>query len=225
MSMEIIVFDVNETLLDLEALDPLFLEHFGSGTLKNIWFSEMLITAMTLNQIQRYEKFSTIGEASLQKVARISGTPLTDEVVDQIIRTMEDLPPHPDVIPALDRLTTDGITLAALTNSSNQSATKQLRNAGLDSYFSALITVDEAKRMKPAPQVYKVASEKLQRPPSALTMVAAHTWDLAGASFCGWSTALVCRSTQSANPLYPKPDITASSMEDISKEIINRLCN
>lgn len=225
MSMEIIVFDVNETLLDLKALDKLFLEHFGSSALRATWFNDMLITAMTLNHIQRYEKFSTIGMASLQKIAELSGKQLTKKIGSQIIQAMESLPPHEDVVPALERLTSDGITLAALTNSSHESASKQLKHSGLERYFSTLITVDEVKHMKPANQVYKTASESLQRSPSALTMVAAHTWDLAGAAFCGWSTALVCRNHQVPNPLYPKVDVVATSMEEVCEQIINRLCN
>jgi 2-haloacid dehalogenase len=37
-----IAFDVNETLLDLARLDPLFEEAFGDAALRQQWFGQML---------------------------------------------------------------------------------------------------------------------------------------------------------------------------------------
>lgn len=50
MPMDTLVFDVNETLLDLAALDPLFERHLGSATQRKAWFADMLVSAMTLNR-------------------------------------------------------------------------------------------------------------------------------------------------------------------------------
>ena len=41
----IIVFDVNETLLDLAALDPYFERAFGDVAARKEWFARMLRTA------------------------------------------------------------------------------------------------------------------------------------------------------------------------------------
>ena len=38
----ILAFDVNETLLDLSALDPLFERAFGDAALRAQWFAQML---------------------------------------------------------------------------------------------------------------------------------------------------------------------------------------
>ncbi len=43
----IIVFDVNETLLDLGVLDELFERHLGNAGLRPLWFTQVINTAIT----------------------------------------------------------------------------------------------------------------------------------------------------------------------------------
>ncbi|MDP6821751.1 MAG: hypothetical protein QF554_00470 [Dehalococcoidia bacterium] len=43
----IIVFEVNETLLDLGVLDELFERHLGNTALRPLWFTQVVNTAMT----------------------------------------------------------------------------------------------------------------------------------------------------------------------------------
>jgi hypothetical protein len=38
----VLAFDVNETLLDLRALDPLFATTFGDASMRAQWFAQML---------------------------------------------------------------------------------------------------------------------------------------------------------------------------------------
>ena len=61
----IIVFDVNETLLDLAALDPYFERAFGDTTARKEWFAQMLRTAFVSVITDRYTDFGTIGRAAL----------------------------------------------------------------------------------------------------------------------------------------------------------------
>ena len=42
MGIEVIAFDVNETLLDLSSLDEAFEEVLGSAELRPLWFAQML---------------------------------------------------------------------------------------------------------------------------------------------------------------------------------------
>ena len=38
----VLVFDVNETLLDVQALEPLFVDIFGDGNARKEWFSTLI---------------------------------------------------------------------------------------------------------------------------------------------------------------------------------------
>ena len=155
------VFDVNETLLDLGALDPRFERVFGDGSIRREWFQQLLQSAMVATITGSYSDFGTIGGAALGMTAARRGMELSDEDRGYILAGMRELPPHPEVPAALDRLRDAGIRLAALTNSTEEVANAQLSNAGLADRFETILSADSAKRLKPAPEPYRAAAESL----------------------------------------------------------------
>lgn len=219
MRTPVIVFDVNETLLDLSVLDPLFERHLGSAALRRRWFCEMLLTAMTLNHVGQYESFTAIGRSCLSVVAAETGQDLSRPAADEIVGAIRSLPAHPDAVPGLERLNAVGLPCVALTNSPTDTALAQVRNAGLDRYFGEVISVEECGRLKPAPEVYRSAAQRLGKSRQELVMVAAHTWDLAGAASAGWRTAFVAREGRPPHPLYPAPDVIGPDLQTLAEQI------
>ncbi|MEZ5391359.1 MAG: hypothetical protein R2724_00450 [Bryobacterales bacterium] len=59
----VLVFDVNETLLDLSALDPHFERLFGDESVRSAWFTQVLQTAMTLTLTRKWRTSARPGEA------------------------------------------------------------------------------------------------------------------------------------------------------------------
>ncbi len=206
-----VVCDVNETLLDLGALDPLFAEWFGAPTARRDWFSLTLHYAMTLAATRQYRDFSDVGAAALAEIARRHGVVLPDDARQLIRKRISDLPPHPDVIPALRMLRGAGIVTAALSNNSTAVLSEQMRRSGLAPLFDAIVSVEEAEALKPAPEVYRFIAERLAQPPVSLWMVAAHGWDIAGAMRAGLRGAFVARPGQSPDPFAP-PDVIAGDL-------------
>ena len=113
----ILAFDVNETLLDLSALDPLFERTFGGAALRAQWFAQMLQLAFVTAITGGYVDFTTAQHAALRMLAARTRTALSDEAAEEIVGGMRSLPAYPDAAPALDRLREGGFTLCALTNS------------------------------------------------------------------------------------------------------------
>ena len=109
------VFDVNETLLDLRALDPPFEAAFGRPDVRREWFGQLLQSALVSIVTDAYRDFGTLGGAALEMVAARHGLTLPDAQRDAILGTMRRLPPHPEVRSALERLRGAGVRLAALT--------------------------------------------------------------------------------------------------------------
>ncbi|MHA1559136.1 MAG: hypothetical protein ACTSWI_00460 [Alphaproteobacteria bacterium] len=68
-----IVFDVNETLLDLAAMDPIFERHFGDASVRREWFSQVLMTTLTMTLVGDYANFAKVGEAALLMVGERRG--------------------------------------------------------------------------------------------------------------------------------------------------------
>jgi len=128
------VFDVNETLLDLAALDPLFERAFGDPGAREAWFQQLIQSALVTIATGHYHQFGTIAKAALDTTATRRGVTLTEADKQAILQGMAQLPPHPEVPAALGRLRDAGLRLAALTNSTHQAADQLLtlpdRDAG-----------------------------------------------------------------------------------------------
>ncbi len=71
----VIAFDVNETLLDLRALDALFEELLASAELRGQWFAQMLQLAFVGGLTGQYMDFGTAQKAALRMLAHASVRP------------------------------------------------------------------------------------------------------------------------------------------------------
>ncbi|MGH2603495.1 MAG: haloacid dehalogenase type II, partial [Dehalococcoidia bacterium] len=157
----VIVFDVNETLLDLRSLDPIFATAFGDAAARRDWFGQVLQSAMTVTLTGRYADFSEVGAAALAMVAARRQVELTETMRAAVRDGMRQLPPHPEVPAALDRLRGAGFRLATLTNNPAPVVEAQLTNAGLRDFFEQVHSVDAVRRFKPAPEPYRMAADRL----------------------------------------------------------------
>jgi 2-haloalkanoic acid dehalogenase type II len=110
----VLAFDVNETLLDLRALDPAFESLFGTAAPRPRWFAQMLQLSFTGGLSGRYLPFAAAQHSALRMVAAQHGVVVSDEAAEEIVGTMSRLPPHPEVPAALERLAGAGLPMVAL---------------------------------------------------------------------------------------------------------------
>ena len=214
------VFDVNETLLNLGALDPQFERVFGDASTRQAWFGQFLTSWLTAMVTGVYQEFGTIGGTALEMIAERQGVELSDEDKGQILSGMQELPPHPEVDESLGRLRDRGIRLAALTNSTQQVADAQIDNSSLREYFDQVLSADAVKRLKPAPEPYRMAAESLGVEIGQIRLVAAHAWDVAGALQAGCAAAFVARPGMVLNPLFERPDVVGSDLREVADGIL-----
>jgi 2-haloacid dehalogenase len=217
---KICVFDVNETLLDLSALDPHFEQAFGSASVRRAWFLQLLQSALVATVTDTYSDFGTIGGAALEMTAERQGVDLSDEDKQEILGGMRELPPHPEVIESLDLLRDAGFRLATLTNSTKQVAEAQMENSGLHHYFEQILSADGVKRLKPAPEPYHMAAESLGVEVGEVRLVAAHAWDVAGALRAGCAAAFVARPGMVLDPLVERPDVVGADLREVADQIL-----
>lgn len=216
------VFDVNETLLDLSALDQHFDHIFGDRSLRKTWFAQFLQCALVSTVTNSYKTFGDIGIAALEMLATRNKVNLTEEHRALISDGMQRLPPHPDVRESLDRLRKAGVRMATLTNSTMAVAKNQLENAKITEYFDLILSADSVKRLKPASEPYLMAAKNLGVHIEEVRLIAAHSWDIAGAMHAGCAAAFVSRPGMVLDPLFKRPDVIASDLNEVSKEILLR---
>ena len=214
---KIIIFDVNETLLDLVGLrEPVGQALGDRQDLLPLWFSTMLHYSLVETVSGNHRSFGDIGTAALVMVAEANGIELgLSEARDAIVEPLESLPPHKDVTPALDRLARRGYRLVCLTNSSNGLAEVQLRRSGLIDYFEKRYSVEDVKRYKPHPAPYHMVLEDAGVQPEAALMVAAHAWDVTGAKRVGLQTAFVNRPGTALYPIAEAPDLVINDLSQL----------
>ena len=214
------VFDVNETLLDLGALDPHFERVFGDASTRQAWFGQFLALWLTEMVTGEYKDFGTIGGGALEMVAERQGVDLSDEDKQQILGGMQELPPHREVEESLSRLREAGIRLAALTNSTQQVADEQINNSGFRDYFEQVLSADAVQRLKPALEPYRMTAESLGVEVGQVRLVAAHAWDVVGAMRAGCAAAFVARPGMVLNPLADPPDVVGSDLREVADQIL-----
>ena len=213
-----LVFDVNETLLDLSVLDPWFDETLGIGARRE-WFALAIQAALVTTATRRYESFAELGAACFVSVARRRNRQAGPADVEHLRGAMASLPPHPDVRPALTALREHGHRLAALTNNPLTVVRAQLTAAGLAPLFEEVLSADEVGRLKPAPEAYRHAAGRMGVELGAMMLVAAHGWDCAGARSAGARAAFVARPGQAGLPAGPAPDLVVPGLAELVTEL------
>jgi 2-haloacid dehalogenase len=219
------VFDVNETLVDIESLTPLFERVFGDGRAMREWFGQVLTYSMTVTMSGNYVDFFTLGQGALRMLASIHQVNVTDDDERKLKQSMLTMPPHPDVAAGLEAMRRNGFRLVTLSNSPpNPDGANSIEHAGLAHFFEQQLSVDACRAFKPAVTAYRYACEQLSVAPADCMMVAAHAWDTMGAQAAGFSGALVTRPGNAtlAVPGLPQPTIIATDLRDLAAKLTNQ---
>ncbi|MGO2625198.1 MAG: haloacid dehalogenase type II, partial [Psychrobacter sp.] len=210
----IIVFDVNETLLDIETLTPLFTRLFDDKLMLREWFAQLVLYSQTMTLSGLYAPFGELGVGALQMTADIHKITLTDDDITELKTLMGKMPAHPDVIPALTKLRDAGFRLATLTNSASSTSPSPLEKAGISQFFEQQFSVETVGKFKPAPETYQMVAKEMSVETSDLCLVASHLWDTIGAQAAGCQGAFLKRPHNAMLPAsnVPTPNFMASDL-------------
>jgi 2-haloacid dehalogenase len=216
----VLVFDVNETLIDIDSMAPLFGQIFGDQRVLREWFGQLVLYSMTATLSERYVDFFSLGQGVLRMLAEIHRVTITDEDLRRVREGMLTMPAHPDVADGLTALRDNGFRLATLTNSPpNPNGPTPLEQAGLAGFFERQFSVDARRAYKPARAVYRYACDELKVAPTECMMVAAHVWDTIGAQSAGLSAALIARPGNASLRVdgLPQPTYVAADLRELAE--------
>ena len=220
--LPLIVFDVNETLLDLDSMAPIFERIFGERLAVRLWFDDLIIYSEALTLANVYVPFTDIGAAALQMLADTRSIKISDADKAELTEKFSSMPPHPEVPKALHRLRDAGFRLFTLTDNLLEIQGKQLARGGIIDLFERRFTADSVKRHKPAPEAYAHVERELGVAPKDLFLIACHTWDTLGAKAAGWGAALIKRKGNDVLGVGPQPDFVGADLDEIARELERR---
>jgi 2-haloacid dehalogenase len=216
-----VFLDMNETLLDLSALDGLFVEAFGDPGARRQWFGLLLQQALTHTVLGEYRDFSELGGAALRALGEARGQDVPEQFQGELAAGMRMLPAHPDTREGLALLRAGGARLICLTNSPQAVLDAQLENAGFADLVDGAVSVDPGRVLKPGRAAYEYGLSRTGAHAHDSWLLAAHGWDIAGARAAGLRTAFVERPGQAQNPLL-RADI-AGPLPIVTRALIGRL--
>jgi 2-haloacid dehalogenase len=218
----VLVFDVNETLIDIESMAPLFERIFGDPRVMREWFNQLVMYSMTATLSGHYVDYFSLGQGILGMLGHAHRLNVTDDDVHSVKRGMLTMPAHPDVADGLTALRDNGFRLVTLTNSPpNPEGPSPLEHAGLAHFFERRFSIEACRAFKPAPTVYRYVCEELAVNPAECMMVAAHVWDTVGAQSAGFSGALITRPGNAPLPIpdLPQPIVVANDLREFARQL------
>jgi 2-haloacid dehalogenase len=219
----VIVFDVNETLLDLESLRPTFDRIFGDPSAMRLWFANLITYSEALTLAGVYVPFTDIGGSVLRMLAATRGISISDAEGAELTDRFASMPPHPEVPAALRRLLNHGFRLFTLTDNTLEISGRQLEQAGVIDLFERRFSVDETvRRHKPAPEAYESVASDLEIGPSDICLVACHVWDTLGALAAGWQAGLILREGNAPLDVGPQPTYIGDDLEAVANQLIEQ---
>jgi len=220
--LPLIVFDVNETLLDLETMAPTFERLFADKSAMRLWFSNLILYSAALTVAGHYVPFTDIGGAVMKMLADTRGIKIKDADRKELGEKFSTMPPHPEVPAALRKLRGAGFRLFTLTDNLLEIQSRQLEHGDIVGLFERRFSADAVKRHKPAPEAYAYVGKELKVRPSQLCLVACHTWDTLGAVAAGWEAALVRRTGNDVLAVGPQPQIIGDDLDEVADQLIAR---
>jgi 2-haloacid dehalogenase len=218
----LIVFDVNETLLDLETMQPTFERIFGDKSAMRLWFANLILYSAALTVAGRYVPFTDIGSAVMKMLADTRGIKIDDNDKKELTEKFSTMPPYPEVPAALRKLRNAGFRLFCLTDNLLEVQTRQLEHGGIIDLFERRFSADGVKHHKPSREAYSYVEMELGAKPSQLCMIACHTWDTLGAVAAGWEAALIRRPGNDVLGVGPQPHIVGTDLNDVADQLIAR---
>jgi 2-haloacid dehalogenase len=221
-SLPLIVFDVNETLLDLGTMEPTFQRIFGDKSAMRLWFANLILYSAALTVAGVYVPFTDIGAAVMKMLADTRGIKINDNDKMELTDKFSTMPPHPEVPAALHKLRDAGFRLFCLTDNLLDVQTRQLTQGGIVDLFERRFSADGVKHHKPSRQAYAYVEEELGVTPSQLWMIACHTWDTLGAVAAGWQAALIKRVGNDVLGVGPQPHIVGNDLNHVADQLIAR---
>ena len=217
--IDLVIFDVNQTMFSLNALKIKFKEFGLKQSLVNNWFLSVLKEGFSNSLSQQFVNFKTIGKNELTKIFLQNNTPFNNKIIKSIFDEFGNLKVHSDIKISLQYLKKNKIKIATLTNGSVSNTKLLLKKNNINNFIDGCFSINSFKVWKPAKEVYLKTCEKMKIKPERTLMIAAHGWDINGAKLAGLKTAYITRYEKKLSDFYYRPDYVGKDSREIIKKL------
>jgi 2-haloacid dehalogenase len=211
----VMAFDVNETLFSLEAIRRRLAALDAPGDTLETWFAQVLSNGFALTAAGSFVPFLQLARAVLARLLD------DDDAAAHVLEAFTELDPHPDVRPALERLSEAGVPVVTLTNGHAETTRLLLARAGLDHLVTRCFDVGEVGCWKPAALPYEHCALRSEVVPERLGMIAVHSWDIHGARRAGLVTGYARRLEGAPVPVFEPAHVNGSDLVEVVEQLLD----
>jgi len=211
------VFDIIGTCFSLDKPRQALARLGAPEPALDLWFAQSLRDSFAFSYAGGYAPLKEVLAGELARCVRQLGLRASADDLRSVLQSFAELDPRPELADSLAVLSDRNWHLLALTMGAAESTRGLLERAGVADRFDVLISCDSISVTKPNRAVYQLA---LERSGAETWMVAAHAWDIAGASRAGLKTAYVTSVEGSYLEVYPKPDVVAASLVEAARAMV-----
>lgn len=211
-----VAFDIIGTCFNLEKPRQKLLALGAPAYALELWFAQTLRDAFALSYAGGYQSLKQVLEAELPRTLKILGIEADTMQVSSVVNSFSELELQSEGVESFQILMEVGWKLVALTNGSEDSTRKLLERASVMQHFATIFSCDSIQKTKPHPDVYAMPKQDTE---GDVWLVAAHAWDIAGASRAGLRTAFVTKEEKSYLSVYPQPEVVAGDLAEAARKI------
>lgn len=216
-SIRTITVDSYSTLLDVDsAANALHGKTDKPNELAQLWRARSLTYAMLCNFLYEYQPFYELNRRALAYALKVFGLDMSEQEREDILSVYHHLEAFSDVRVGLERLTQQGYPIYVLSNGDPEMLQSLLKGADIENLVSGVISADEIRRYKPAPELYRHAADRTETTANEIAHVSAAWFDVAGAQSVGMQGIWMNRKQAPSETFGPAPDLIVKDFNELA---------
>jgi 2-haloacid dehalogenase len=217
-----VLFDAYGTLFDVYSIGDLADIIFpGHGhELAACWREKQMEYTRLRTLCDRYADFWQVTLDALEFCCEDLALPLTGAHRARLMAEYETLGAFPESAPALERMKLSGLPLGILSNGTQSMLETALASSGLRKYLDHVLSVDQVRKFKTAPEAYELGPKAVGLPVEEILFVSSNGWDVSGATWFGYKSFWLNRAHRPVERLGVKPDAVGEKMDDVARYAI-----
>lgn len=212
------VFDAYGTLFDFASAAARCADALGEKTneLTRLWREKQLQYTWLRAAQNRHAGFWQVTGEAVDFALETLGIPDTNGALrGRLMACYLTLDAFPEVPAMLQRLKASGFATAILSNGTPQMLAAAVAHAGIGGSLDHVLSVEAVGVFKPAPAVYRLATERLGVPAGTIAFQSSNAWDIHAASAFGMRTVWCNRVGQHRERLPGAPDREIRTLADL----------
>lgn len=225
---KLIAFDAYGTLFDVYSMGELAEALFpGNGQAFALMWRDRQIEYTRLVTMsdpnpggsKHYLPFWELTVRSLHYVCKRMNLNLTSENEKRLMDQYAKLTGFEDSLSVLKTIKGKGMSTAILSNGSREMLATVVKSNGLMSYLDQVITVEDIRLFKTAPQSYELLLKAFPVKKEEVLFVSSNAWDALGAKWFGFDVFWVNRLGHPFEEIGEKPNYEGNSLSKVLEVI------